>query len=143
MVFKKQISEKSLLCLRLYVACIIMEFKKFNSSFQSKLRSDIKTIQKSKYIYTFADKTNNVYKYRPEEYKKLLHDNITKDYKKAPSNTLDLINKEAQQIITNNRIKGKIPKLDDSSAFITIKDHKSTFPRITKCRLLNPSKSHL
>ena len=32
--------------------------------------------------------------------------------------------------------------LDDSSAF-TIKDHKSIFPGITQCRLLNPSKSHL
>ena len=59
-----------------------MEFKKFNSNFQSKLRTYIKTIQKSKYVYIFADKTSNVYKYRPEEYKKLLHDNITKDYKK-------------------------------------------------------------
>ena len=73
----------------------------------------------------------------------LLHDNITKDYKKAPSNTMDLINEDTQQIITNNRIKVKIPKLDDSTAFITIKDHKSTFSRITKCRLLNPSKSYL
>ena len=50
-----------------------MEFKKYNSNFQSKLRTDIKTIQKSKYIYTFAVKTSNFYKYRPEEFKKLLH----------------------------------------------------------------------
>ena len=68
-----------------------VEFKKFNSNFQSKLRTDIKAIQKSKYIYTFADKTINVYQYRPEEHKKLLHDNITKDYKKASSNTLETI----------------------------------------------------
>ena len=72
-----------------------MEFKKFNSNFQSKIRTDIKTIQTSEYINTFADKNSNVYKDRPEEHRKLLHDNINKDYKGAPSNTLDFINKEA------------------------------------------------
>ena len=50
---------------------------------------------------------------------------------------------EAKEIIDTNGIRGKIPKLEEKQAFITIKDHKSDFPRNIKCRLINPSKTHL
>ena len=46
---------------KLFNIAYIVEFKKFNSNFQSKLRTDIRAIQKSEYMYTFADKTSNVY----------------------------------------------------------------------------------
>ena len=112
-------------------------------SFQRTLKKDICLIRKSKKIIIFSDKTNNLYKIDPINYHKLLINNVTKDYALCNSKIVDDINNEAQGIITTEGIKGKIPKLDNSKAFITIKDHKDDFPNTLKCRLINPSKSHI
>ena len=53
------------------------------------------------------------------------------------------INNEAQDLINDNNIKGKIPKLDKKPAYVTIKDHKENFPRKVTCRLINPTKTHI
>ena len=54
------------------------------NSFQKKLRADRTEIKNSRNIYVFADKTNNVYKIPTSEHNKLLKENVTKTYKKAP-----------------------------------------------------------
>ena len=50
-------------------------------NFQKQLKKDISSINSSSNIFIFADKTNNIYKATPEQYKKLLKDNVTKTYK--------------------------------------------------------------
>ena len=55
----------------------------------------------SKNIIAFADKTNNFYELEPDRYKKLLLENITKDYKKADNKTIEEINDEANFCSTN------------------------------------------
>ena len=62
-----------------------IEFKSTNKPFQKQLNSDIINIKKSNKLLVAADKTTNFYKVEPTKYKKLMNQNITKDYKKAPA----------------------------------------------------------
>ena len=45
------------------------------------MKEDIPSINCSPDVFILADKTNNIYKARPEQYKKLLKENVTKTYK--------------------------------------------------------------
>ena len=120
-----------------------VKFKSVKSKFQTTLKNEVRKIIKPNKIIAFADKTANLYQMKPEVYKKLTLNNITKDYEICSKETIERINGEAQKLIDENRIKGKIPKFQQSSAFVTLKDHKDDFPRVTKCRLINPGKTHL
>ena len=71
---------------------------------------------------------------------KLLHENITKSYKKCDNNTYNEINKKAKQIATNLGIQDRTTTLAKKQAFITMKDHKENFNNAPKCRLINPAK---
>ena len=77
-----------------------------------------------------------------EKYNKLLIETVRSKYKKATSNTINIINSEAETLISMNKIKGKKNrKTNINNEFITIKDHKTNFPYNIKCRLLTPCKS--
>ena len=58
--------------------------------------------------------------------KKLVIDNLTKNYKIKNDNLIDTINSDSKKIILERKIKNnKIPKYTNSDAFVTIKDHKT------------------
>ena len=78
----------------------------------------------------------------PDQYKKLLRDNITKSYKTCNNEAYDDINEELRDIC-NHSIGNRINIMATKDAFITIKDHKEDFPSNLKCRLINPTKSNL
>ena len=114
------------------------------NNFQCNLRNKINSIKKSNKLVIFADKTNNLYKISPKNYNKLLLDNITKNYKKCNNNPADTIDSRAQELLNENNIVNKrIPKLERSQAYITVKDHKDNFPATVKCRLISKSKTHI
>ena len=59
----------------------IISFLKFGNTitnFQKQLKEDISSINSYPNVFILADKTNNIYKTTPEQYKKLLKDNIMK-----------------------------------------------------------------
>ena len=120
-----------------------VKFRTAKSGFQKQLAQDLKRVIKLDKIVAFADKTSNLYQMDPKPYEKLLLDNITKDYKIAEENIVSEIDDEAWSIIREQKVKGKIPKFQTADAFISLKDHKPDFPHIVKCRLINPSKSHI
>ena len=60
-----------------------IKFKDFNNNFQTKLKKDVKDVEKETKLIIKADKTTNHYKVSHEDYSELLQKNITKDYKKA------------------------------------------------------------
>ena len=66
----------------------------------------------------------------------MLFETTTPKYKKATSDIVNNINTEAEEIISKNNIKGKIKKIVNSKAFITLKDHKENFPYKKSCRLI-------
>lgn len=120
-----------------------LEFRNVNDKFQSKLKRHSKFIKNSKDVFVFADKTNNVYSMKPCTYRRMVKENVTKNYRIAEEGVIERINNETQTLINDNKIPGKIPKMDQIESFLTVKDHKVDFPAQIKCRLINPSKSHL
>ena len=78
-----------------------VKFKKVKNKFLDQLQKDISSIKKFKNVFTFADKTRNIYKTDKNTYSRLLNDNISKTYKKMEHNIYNKINKETK-IIANN-----------------------------------------
>ena len=72
-----------------------------------------------------------------------MHNNITSDYKKVNNDCLSNINHEAKSITDKLKISDRVEKLALKEAYITVKDHKPEFPNVTKCRLINPTKSQI
>lgn len=120
-----------------------IKFKKTNSQFQNKLKSDVSRIKTNPNILVFADKTSNLYEVSKSEHEKLLKDNITKTYKKAPQKLEHSTNLEAKNIAKTLNLDDRIECLAKTEAFITLKDHKENFQNKLPCRLLVPSKSEL
>ena len=78
-----------------------------------------------------------------DTHEKLLKENITAVYKKAPTKLEKSINLEAKSITKKLKLADRIEYLPQSSAYITLKDHKENFISNPSCRLTNPSKSEL
>ena len=73
----------------------------------------------------------------------LLHDNITKDYRKTDEAKVDAIEEEARQIATKLDLQNRIYKTSRREATVTLKDHKPLFRENPTCRLINPCKPEL
>ena len=121
-----------------------VKFKdRITNQFQKELRKDVQEIKNSKDIFLLADKTTNIYKVSPENYQKLLTENITKDYKKVPQNLIEETNKEAKEIATGLKIADRVEAMSEKKAYITLKDHKENVYNSPKCRLINPAKTEI
>ena len=83
------------------------EIKRRNK-FQHQLSQDIKSIKSSNDLFIPADKTTNVYKVKTADYRKLLTNNITKQYKKAKIGAKDEIDSEAKQIASRLRLDDRV-----------------------------------
>ena len=77
------------------------------------------------------------------QYNKLLHENITKSYKKTSNNSKHAIDIEAKAIASSLSLDDRVQQLAAKEAFVTLKDHKSDFLNKPACRLINPAKSEL
>ena len=120
-----------------------IKFKNTKSNFQKKLHKDVSEIKTNNNVLVFADKTNNIYELSKSDHEKLLKDNITKTYKKAPQKLEQSINLEAKNISQKLDLDDRIECLAKTEAFITLKDHKDNFQNKRPCRLIVPSKSEL
>ena len=100
-------------------------------------------IKSSPDVYAFADKTTNIYKLPPQDYRKLLHENITKSYKKLPTRLEKSVNLEAKEIAAGVKLDDRIEYMAKAPAYITLKDHKDNFRSAHPCRLINPCKSKI
>ena len=113
------------------------------SAMQSKFGSDIKNMKQSNDLYVSADKTTNLYKMSKDEYNKLLHSNITTNYKKDGVASKTSIDHQAKQIACKLGIEDRAECYAPRESFITLKDHKDNFANNPKCRLINPAKSEI
>ena len=76
--------------------------------------------------------------------KKYLVENITQNYtKKHTKERVKSTNKATKKFAEKLKIADKIECIDESEAYITIKDHKEKFPEKAGFRLSNPSKSDI
>ena len=127
------------------VAKIIKNIKlrNVNSNFIKTLEKDKRKIKASKNVLIFADKSRNIYKMDAPTYNKLLTENVTKTYKHAQDHIMKEINHELKSIADNLNISNRIDPMNETPAFISLKDHKPDFENNPKCRLINPAKSNL
>ena len=75
-----------------------ISFRPVQDEFQNKLQNDIKIIQNTPEIIVSADKSRNKYKMGVDEYKTLLQNNITTNYKKTKKNEVVHTNARAAKI---------------------------------------------
>ena len=120
-----------------------IEFRLVRNNFLSKLKDDVKVINNTKEVLVSADKSTNTYKMNKNAYNKYLTENITKTYKKANKNKVNRINSEAKRIAEKLKLDDRIQQLQETEAFISVKDHKEGFPNSPSFRLINPSKSEI
>ena len=78
-----------------------------------------------------------------EGYEKLIHENVTKTYKKTNESKTKTINKSAKKIANRLGLEDRIEKLQENESYITTKDHKDDFLLRISCRIINPSKSDI
>ena len=79
-----------------------VEFTNIRSEFLHHLNRDIESIRSSKNVLVFAEKSTNLYKFSCENYQKLLHNNITQTYKKAPKNAKRDIKRTTKKVCENS-----------------------------------------
>ena len=120
-----------------------IEFRTTTNEFLALLKQDTNIIKNSKKLFVAADKTQNFYQVTKEEYNKILHENVTKTYKKANISFPKTITTEAKKIAKKFNIDDKIDVMAKQQCFFSIKDHKEDFRTNPKYRLLNPTKSEL
>ncbi len=119
-----------------------VKFRNVNDNFTQELDKDKRKINASKNIFVFADKTRNIYEMDAPAYNKLLTENVTKAYKHAHDNIKNEINQELKTIADDLKISNRIDPMNETPAFISLKDHKQDFENHPKCQLINPAKSH-
>ena len=103
----------------------------------------VKNIRDCPDVIIPADKTRNFYRLPPQDYDKLLTETITGEYQKVGSDVEDIINAEAAIIAEKLELDDRIDTYTHKDPFLSIKDHKSSFPTRVETRLLNPAKSSI
>lgn len=120
-----------------------IKFKPFKNEFQDQLKSDKNIIESTDKVIVKADKTANLYKMDIQTYNNHMVNVISKDYKKCDKEKLVSANKEAANIAKSFSLEDRIDSLTENGSFITVKDHKESFPSKPDFRLINPSKNHV
>ena len=120
-----------------------LRFNKANNDFQDRLQRDIRRIQTSKKIFVKSDKSKNIYEIPVPEYRKLIRDNITKNYRLDNGDTADLINRDIYNSTSILGIQERVNKLEEKQCYVLLKDHKPDFLEKMPTRLINPTKTEL
>ena len=120
-----------------------IKFRSSQNKFHKKLKEGLKLINSSKTIFLSADKTQNFYEIPKDDYEKIIHENVTKKYKKPNMSLPKRINREARKIARTFDVADRVDTMAKEECFITLKDHKEDYRTSSKYRLLNPTKSQL
>ena len=87
------------------------KFKNIECQFQKNLNEDIKSINSDNRLFVKADKSTNFYKLETTKYNQLLHDNITKTYKKAETTNLRQLKTRRKQSPSNSVLTTVLKRL--------------------------------
>ena len=120
------------------VICLSVRF--ICLAIQIKTNNDIREMDRSNNFFISADKFRNIYRINKNRYEKLMHDNVTKTYKKCNNDKIKTINIKAKKIASKLKLEDRIQVLVDNDAYISIKDNKEGFPDKNSCRLINQTK---
>ena len=120
-----------------------IKFREIKDNFQKQLSHEVSRIKNTRKIIVNTDKTSNIYQMEREEYLKLLNDNITKLYQKAPANMKQEIDTVSADIAKTLKVDNRLQKYTTKNAYLTLKDHKPNFAEKKPCRLINPVKNQI
>ena len=112
-----------------------IKFRKTISPFQNILNNDLKSMKHSTKTLTKADKTSNMYKLDKEQYTKLVTEAVTKTYKISHQKISNVINIKGKEILKDTSVLQRMDKNNESSCFVTLKDHKENFENRPTVRL--------
>ena len=85
-------------------------------------------------MFTFADKTANIYKLEKERYNKPKLNEVTKNYTKVSDNCYNSINRKSKVIAKKENVLDKMEANGKQERFIALKDHKQNFDNNQKVR---------
>ena len=91
----------------------------YNDRFLNVVADDLNKIKASPNVLIVADKTRNIYESSPDNYQKLLSENITKTYKMGSENLTDGINVELKELPDRLSISDRVVTMAKKNAFIT------------------------
>ena len=120
-----------------------IKFRHVKNQLQDMLRADKSKIQQTDKVIIQADKSPNLYMMSVQDYKKKVKEVVTKDYKKTAWNELNKVTTEAATIAKKLDLAERIDIQTEDECFITVKDHKESFPGKVECRLINPAKNNI
>ena len=120
-----------------------LKLRNFQDDFQFKMKHDILKIKSFPNVFVFVDKTMNLYEIPPNDYKRLLHEDIAKSCKESTKHLENAINMEAKHIAKNMNLNDLIQSLPQISASITLKNYKENFRMSHPCYLIDSSKREL
>ena len=105
-----------------------VQFSKSENCFQKQIKQDLRTLKSKGQVIVEADKTTNLYTVPVEKYNEILHQNITKGYKTSTNGRKADIDKKTNTIARKLKIENKMVQHTSTSAFVTLKDHRTTLP---------------
>ena len=82
--YPSQIKELDMFEKDLFELAKTVKFINKNDKFQNEMKDDINKVKSSLNVFIPADITTNMSELAPKEFKKLLRNNVTKTYRKAP-----------------------------------------------------------
>ena len=100
--------------------------------FQTDLKKEVNKMTKGEHLITKSDKTNNLYKVNALEYDKIIEREVCMHYRKCAETDVKIIESDIEKYSEILGIKNRVTKLVRSECFITLKDHKDEWPRISK-----------
>ena len=107
------------------------------------MKEDINETKASDKIFVPAGKSRHIYKMEKQQNTKLLTVNITKTCQNYNKKEIININFTTKKITEKLSIDDHFQRMEESEAYITVKDNKDEFPNKISCRLINLSKSNL
>ena len=120
-----------------------IQFRTVNDPGFRELSEEVKKINNSDKVIVNADKTGNKYEITASDYQRLMHENLTRDYRLDNGNKLSGINNDTRKFARSLEIGDRMEFHSQANAFLTIKDHKEDFPNTIKCRVINPACNNL
>ena len=83
-------------------------FRKVNNYFRNRLKNDKRSIESSKKVFVFADKTRIIYKMENSYYKKNWQITSQKTYKQYNNNIYNSINLKVEHIAKNSKYQTEL-----------------------------------
>ena len=117
-----------------------LKFGNVQDDFETKMKQGYLKIRSSTNVFMFADKTTNLYEIPPNDYKRLLLENITKLYNKFTKRLEKYYRNGSKTLFKNIKLDNRTESLVQTPKFITLKDYKENFRTIHPCGLINPSR---